>query len=255
VRKLNNSWAAILFFIGAVSPAQPQETVQIARTPVVVELFTSEGCSSCPPADSLLVQLDQTQAIPGVEVIALGHHVDYWDGIGWHDRFSSRESTLRQEQYVARLHLDSPYTPQIVVDGSIDIVGNDAAGVRRAIASAARSPKAAKVTVERLAEGIRIEVTSAPARPAAVMLAITENDLSTAVKGGENRGRELRHTAVVRSLHIVGKTVDGRFSAIVPPQFAVNWNVDHLNAVVFVQQDDARIVGAAMMPLANPHAN
>jgi hypothetical protein len=107
---------------------------------VLIELFTSEGCSSCPPADALLRQLDKVGR-PGIEMVLLGEHVDYWDGQGWRDRFSSREFTERQNDYVRRLHLASPYTPQMVVDGTREFVGNDVAALDAALAKAASVPK------------------------------------------------------------------------------------------------------------------
>src|SRR5713226_4713153 len=98
----------------------------LPRKAVVVELFTSEGCSSCPPADELLSRLRQQTSAQGVEVIPLGFHVDYWNFQGWRDRFSSADYSKRQEQYAQKLHLEGPYTPQMVVDGGTQFVGNDA---------------------------------------------------------------------------------------------------------------------------------
>ena len=127
--------SAALTSLPATSAAQ---TAQTNRTPVLVELFTSEGCSSCPPADALLAKLDQTQPISGAEVIVLGEHVDYWDNLGWHDRFSSANITARQSAYTQRFGLDSNYTPQMVVDGSVQFVGVDNGQAVQAIARAAR---------------------------------------------------------------------------------------------------------------------
>ena len=109
-----------------------------SRTPVLVELFTSEGCSSCPPADALLAKLSRDQPVASAQIIILGEHVDYWDQLGWHDRFSSAQYTERQRQYGTRFKVDDIYTPQMVVNGSEQFVGNDAAHALRAIAQASR---------------------------------------------------------------------------------------------------------------------
>jgi len=122
--------ASALAILTATSIAQRK-----ARTPVLVELFTSEGCSSCPPADALLQKLDHDQPIEAADIIVLGEHVDYWDGLGWHDRFSSHQYTDRQSGYSNRFNLNSSYTPQMVVDGTEQFVGNDVTRARQAIAS------------------------------------------------------------------------------------------------------------------------
>ena len=108
-----------------------------SKTPVVVELFTSEGCSSCPPADALLARMDKEQPISNAEIIVLEEHVDYWEKGGWHDRFSSSQYTDRQNQYAPRLKFSESYTPQMVVDGTTQFVGNDAPRTLSAIVTAA----------------------------------------------------------------------------------------------------------------------
>src|ERR1700674_4434461 len=108
-----------------------------SSNPILVELFTSEGCSSCPPAEALLRTLDAAQPIPGAQLIVLEEHVDYWDDQGWQDPFSAHAFTVRQSDYVKRLHLNSgPYTPQMVVNGSEAFVGSDRAQAGRALAKA-----------------------------------------------------------------------------------------------------------------------
>src|ERR1700674_1167395 len=114
--------------------AKPAATPEARRKAVVVELFTSEGCSSCPPADALLLQLRQQSQQDGTEIIPLGFHVDYWNDLGWQDRFSSPAYSRRQEQYAHQFALDGPYTPQMVVDGSREFTGRDSWRARAAIA-------------------------------------------------------------------------------------------------------------------------
>ena len=240
-----------------------------SAAPVVVELFTSEGCSSCPPADQLLERLTAA-AVDGARVVALGEHVDYWDRLGWRDRFSSAAFTNRQGLYARRFNLDSAYTPQMVVDGHAEFVGSDSVAARRAIAKAAAAPHGTMTLVARLfhsstcsgcpeaverpALHVVVNVSGLPpiARGdrADILVAVTEDALRSDVKSGENRGRTLRHAAVVRQLTTVGEATGPTASAETTIAVQPDWQRERLNIVAFVQQRrDRGIVAAASVPL------
>ncbi|MBZ5505908.1 MAG: DUF1223 domain-containing protein [Acidobacteriia bacterium] len=219
---------------------------------VVVELFTSEGCSSCPPADELLGHLRQDLAARNIQVIPLGFHVDYWNSLGWKDRFSAAEFSQRQEQYAHSLRVDGPYTPQMVVDGQLEFVGNNAGQAQRAINQAASQPEIVEVKISVAdADQLIVQVKApASANDANVMLAITEDNLTTKVGSGENGGRTLHHTAVVRELRQIARLHDGGFEANVPFKVEKEWKREDLRATVFVQQGPSgKIQGAASVAL------
>jgi hypothetical protein len=226
--------------------------------PVVVELFTSEGCSSCPHADALLLKLDRTQPVPGALVIALSEHVDYWDHLGWRDPFSSPVFTRRQEGYGQRFHTDS-YTPQVVIDGTSEAVGSDDRRVEDAIRRTAAADKLQVVIspVTRNSRGVpvvHVEVEpsgkSAGRNSAQVEIALAENAVVSHVRAGENNGRKLDHVAVVRSLTDAGSLDStGAFSSDIPLTGELaQWNGKRL--VAFVQDRQyGRIQGAAFRML------
>ena len=229
-----------------ISTSQSPDT---PRKAVVVELFTSEGCSDCPPADTLLRELEAKQPISGVRVIPLGFHVDYWDFQGWRDRFDSRAYSQRQEWYGERFQLQSIYTPQIVVDGRNEMVGNDGRAVQHALQQAAERSKA-DVKLQRAATGDEVQVDVANAAGADVWLVITESDLESSVNAGENHGKELRHTAVVRWIKQVGSTKDGALHGAFPVKVDAGWKKEHLHVVALAQKrGQGEIVGAATMAL------
>src|SRR5208283_3646551 len=220
-----------------------------AETPVVIELFTSEGCSSCPPADALLVDLSHKSSPSGTKLILMGEHVDYWNYIGWTDRFSSAAFSERQNNYVRQLHLATVYTPQMVIDGHLQLVGNGAAEVYRNISLAAAEPKPAQVSLQwESQQKLKIAVrTPANAHPK-ILLAITEDGLSTAVGGGENGGRTLHHAGVVRQLRELGTASNGQFDATVDAVLHPDWNPAKIKVAVLVQEPgNGRILGAASL--------
>ena len=227
----------------------------VPRKAVVVELFTSEGCSSCPPADELLGHLRRELSARNVQVIPLGFHVDYWDGLGWKDRFSSAKFTQRQEQYAQALRVEGPYTPEMVVDGAVEFVGNDAGRAQSTIRQQASQLETAQVKIAPTgADQLSIQVTgpSSNGGSALVMLAITEDNLTTQVGSGENGGRTLHHAAVVRDLRQVGTLKDGGIETTVPLNLQKDWKRSDLHAVVFVQQGPSgKIAGAASVALAD----
>src|SRR6267143_1793249 len=233
------------------------------RTPVVVELFTSEGCSSCPPADELLSRMAEQQPIANAEVIALEEHVDYWNELGWVDPFSSREWTVRQQVYAGVLGNGNAYTPQMVVDGKTEFVGSQSRKAWQAVQQAASQQKA-PVTL-RLAsspdastENLSVTIDKLPEighrDTAEVWLAITETGLHSAVKRGENAGEDLHHAAVVRSIRKIGEAKAGdqtSFSGDATVTLRAQWKRENLHAVVFVQEKKSRrILGGAAVPVA-----
>jgi hypothetical protein len=228
------------------------------RMPVVVELFTSEGCSSCPPADSLLSRMAEQQPIENVEVIALEEHVDYWNELGWVDPFSSREWTARQQVYAEVLGNGNSYTPQMVVDGKTEFVGSQSRKARQAVEQAAAQQKAA-VTLrpanspDTATGNLAVTIAKLPETghrdTAEVWLAITETGLHSDVKRGENAGEDLHHAAIVRSIRKIGEAKPGgetSFSGGATVLLRPEWKRENLHAVVFVQEKKARrILGAA----------
>lgn len=222
----------------------------VARKTVIVELFTSEGCSSCPPADELLGRLRQENLAEGLEVIPLGLHVDYWNFQGWTDRFSSADFTDRQNKYASRFSTEGPYTPQMVVDGDQQFVGNDGSRARQAILKAAGTPPPAAVEISGARGNMLVVRVKAPEDLAGdVLLAITEDNLSNKIRSGENEGRELHHSAVVRKLERLGQLRHGVYSGSIPMRFGKDWKPDDLRIVVWVQQpNEGPISGAASIP-------
>ena len=243
--------ALVIVVLSAFSfrPASPQAPAR--RKAVVVELFTSEGCSSCPPADELLGRLRGVPSANGAEIIPLGFHVDYWNDLGWRDRFSSAAFTNRQATYAERFRLSGPYTPQMVVDGSQEFTGSDSPRAHEAILRAAAEPERAAVQLASAAPGklaVRVKGLSESAA-GQVILAVTEDNLATNVGAGENNGHVLRHAAVVREFRILGQLKDGRFETESALNAAKDWKLNDLRVVVFVQPAgrDA-IEGASSIP-------
>jgi len=217
-----------LVFAGA--PAQALER------PTVVELFTSEGCSSCPPADALLAELAKRP-----DVLALSFHVDYWDRLGWKDPFSSRAATDRQNRYAKLLKLATVYTPQIVVDGKWEAVGSDRVDVERALERARRDPPEVPVTLALDHGQAQIALGPGGDRVAASILLIGfDRRHVSAVKRGENSGRTLAHVDVVRGVEEIARLDAGDRELAVP----IPWHSDLIAAVV--QAADGRILGIAV---------
>jgi hypothetical protein len=230
--------------------------------PVIVELFTSEGCSSCPAADRLLSRLEQTQPVAGAQVVAIEEHVDYWNQLGWNDPFSSPQFRARQNDYAVAFHANNIYTPQMVVNGQTEFVGSDMTRAYREIGAAAQAATTA-VDLRSVPNStdpdlldLSVQVTNlktAKWRDSNVYLAVTENGLTTLVPRGENSGRTLRHSSVVRSFGVIGRVKPqgangGQLVSTLrlPPE----WKRENLRAVVFVQERDTfRITGASVVDL------
>jgi hypothetical protein len=255
--KITTSFALLFICLPFAVRAKAQTpATDAARQPVVVELFTSEGCSTCPPADTLLQQFEQQQPVAGAEIIALEEHVDYWNQQGWTDPFSSSEWTARQQDYAALFKKDV-YTPEFVVNGH-QFVGDSrkaaleiakaAQEVKTEVAITSGSPqgKGAQhftVSVGKLAQ-------NTPGDVAEVWLAVTEDGLHSSVNLGENAGHVLHHVATLRSLQKIGVAnangASASFSGDPVVKFKSHWDPANLHVVVFVQGKKSKeILGAA----------
>src|SRR6266436_6980292 len=223
--------------------------------PVVIELFTSEGCSSCPPADAFLKQLDDAGHVIDVEIIAIEEHVDYWDRLGWRDPFSSHDWTERQEQYAQAFHHDGPFTPQFVVNGSKDFVNMSSRAALQNVVEASRVASVelhlSQTNVSPRSAEFSITIDNAPPdrHSGHLLLAVTERGLSSNVLRGENQGRNLTHAPVLRSLTTVRiPTTNPSAVTEVKAKVALDpsWKRENLRFVILLQeQKSLHIVGAA----------
>jgi hypothetical protein len=233
-----------------------------AGVPVIVELFTSEGCSSCPPADALLAKLEERQPVANAQIIALEEHVDYWNNLGWMDPFSAKDWTARQEEYAGSLGNGNVYTPQMVINGQKEFVGSREQQARQEIAAAATGmPAVVSLTRRQPEEKGALEFAVSVGKlagnkagdTAEVWLAITEAGLHSNVTRGENAGEDLHHASVVRVLRKMGVADPGKeisFSSSVRLSRDPAWNLRNLHAVAFVQERRSRqIVGATVAPI------
>lgn len=264
IRSIGSSMLVALAAGFAAMSTTSAAEIPTTQPVVVVELFTSEGCSSCPPADAVMAEFAKPDAVDGVQIVPLAIHVDYWNRLGWADGFSSVEFSERQRQYARIFNADQIYTPQMIVDGTQQFVGSDRNKAVAAITTAAAQSKGnlaialsrnatedrtldCKVSIDAVAQNER--------RGADILLAVTEDDLSTDVRRGENAGRTLHHTAVVRILRKVAalKSTDMLpFTASAKVTLEPGWRVDHMHIVAFVQDPTSgRILAAGFVPAGN----
>jgi hypothetical protein len=246
----NRSAALISVFIylaAVTAPAQSGSSAQSPqKVPILVELFTSEDCSTCPPADDLLTRLKEKQPIQGVELIALGFHVDYWDRLGWKDRFSSNTYTRRQGDYAKRFH-DEVYTPQMVIDG--EHLVQDGPAIPQLVATAAKTPKPIEIVLEQNGSSAEVQLKG-NASTGETFLAVVEDGVETSVKGGENHGKTLHHAAVVRDWHPLGVVPPNSAKKSVPLTIPSDADRSRLQLVAFVQDPaTGHILGLQAAPI------
>jgi len=226
------------------------------RVPVLVELFTSEGCSSCPPADRVLATLIAQQPVPGALIIGLSEHVDYWDHQGWRDPYSWSGFTNRQQTYAReKFGSDQVYTPQLVVGGEQQLIGSDYAAALKSIAhvAATGAPVGLTITTETSDRGLDVLIAGATRDGSSlvadvdVLLAATEDGLAHPVTSGENAGRRLEHTAVVRKLVNAGRWPRSASHADLRLTLPLGreWHTDQIHLVAFAQdRSTRRVLGA-----------
>ena len=203
----------------------------------VVELFTSQGCSSCPPADHVLGELAQER-----DIIALSYHVDYWDYMGWKDIFGRAENSQRQRVYAHRMKKKNVYTPQMIINGKVDVVGSRPMDVAKAVMNAKKRAMPVSVKITPVAQGLLVSAASNGLQNGTydlIAVAITPK-AEVQIKRGENRGKTIRYVNVVRDFKPIGQLSNGQASLTVPA-------VDGAKLVVFVQaQGQGPIIGAAL---------
>ena len=265
--KFTFSLAAVFALLGTALPGIHEPPVAAIPSdgshprPVVLELFTSEGCSSCPPADAFLKQLDEANRVSDVDLIAIEEHVDYWDRLGWRDPFSSQDWTERQEQYARVFRHDGPFTPQFVVNGRRDFVSMSSREALQSIveASTANAAELRLLPTDNSPRSAEFSITIENAPPethsAVLLLAVTERGLSSNVLRGENQGRNLAHAPVLRSLtrlHVPKAKPSGVTELKAKVALDPSWKRENLRFVIFLQeQKSLHIVGAAASTI--PH--
>ena len=228
-------------------------------SPVLVELFTSEGCSSCPPADALLEELDRSQPVPGARVIALSEHVDYWNHEGWNDPYSSALFTDRQREYDRRFGVDV-YTPQIVIDGAAQCNGSDVRSATRALALA-RSRSKIDIRISRASlenpTTLRAHVEADPlpksshGHKANIYVVVALDRAESEVLGGENKGRHITHVAVAETVTRIGALErEKSFDADVQLKLKPATQPSDLRLVAFVQESDGRVLGISLLEVS-----
>ncbi len=216
---------------------------------VLVELFTSEGCSSCPPADRLLTTLHTTQPFADATVVALAYHVDYWDKLGWKDPFADKTYTLRQQAYAGIHKEERVYTPQMMVNGVTGFVGSDRGRAMKAIQDPATRPRAQlKVSAKRKGDAKTVEVAIEsdlkPVPGVVLWIALAEDGLRSEVTGGENKGKNMVHQAVVRSYtrYDIAETDLANYTVSLP--WKEEWNPKAMRVVAGVQSESLGAVAA-----------
>ena len=211
----------------------------------VVELFTSEGCSSCPPADKLLAKIQEESA--GKPVYILAFHVDYWNHQGWRDVFSQKEFTKRQYQYASWLNLETVYTPQVVVNGRHELIGSQEETLRRALNLELRSAAPAQLNADAQISAGKLNLayqTANAGRATVLQVALVQKVAHTMVKRGENAGRLLPHVQIVRSIQSFPAAGSGNVAVKLPDGFnPTDWEV-----ITFLQNTQTGAIIAANRP-------
>ena len=236
--------------------AVPQNTGDGSPASVaIVELFTSEGCSSCPPADALLRQINLKRTSAGQLIVGISEHVTYWDSGAWRDPFSSQKFTDRQSAYASRLSPDGSYTPQMVLNGREQFVGSDAEALEQALRDDARRPHLVlsilSSTLSSLGVDVKFSLAGEISRPLDIFAVITDDADQSNVLGGENGGRFLQHVSVARSLARVAMVQGGEQSLhiVLPNGFRPGKGSGHHVILLAQEQHLGAIVGAATIPL------
>lgn len=236
--------AISLVLLAKPAPAQgPTQAPTAGGVPILVELFTSEGCSSCPPADDVLARLEKAQPVAGAQVIVLAHHVDYWDSLGWPDPWSSGASSARERSYGK-----GSYTPHAFIDGDANMVGSRSGAIESAIGDAAKKQHL-PVTLDVVAadkNAFDVTVRTSPPADSDIVIAVVQNRGKVAVPRGENAGKTLEHVGIVRST--VTAAPGSKIRVNLPAPIAAPDGTS-FSIAAFVQERGSRhVLGSALKP-------
>jgi hypothetical protein len=249
------SLALLAFHVKSRASSSASSLNASSSSVAIVELFTSEGCSSCPPADSLLGQINLKQTNAGQLIVGISEHVTYWNNLGWKDPYSSPVFTDRQSVYASRLSPEGSYTPQMVLNGRDQFVGSDGPALERALHDDARKEHFALRVVSSTptSEGLDVKFTfvGSPSKPLDIIAVLADDTDRSNVLGGENGGRQLQHVSVARSMTRVATVRDdGEQSVHVsyPEGFSTGSGSGHHLILIAQEPHQGAILGATTIP-------